>query len=610
MTDTTNVAKITFIDHLVPALESGDYEIDVEQGVRLGSTADTFHKAGKFTVAGERFVLAPQAIRETFPPNGSVGDHANVLPHLVLARPTLPWEREPCPGAAVRSPWLALLLFSDDERPEPQVMPFREATAGPGYFPETRLDRHESPDDSVTVIDVRADLLRTLLPSYADLRYLTHVRGGDGPDAAVLVGGRLPRPGGSSTVHLVSLEGRFRDAGDPSGPAFDYGAPGAHPEIRLLSLASWRFACVDEAQTLPAMTRALAHDAGAFQLPDSGDALADRFLRQGFVPARHRLRQGGHSVAWYRGPLAPGPVDGDPVLPARTADALLRFHPQVGMFDVGYAAAWQLGRLLVLRSGDAATSLFEWKRRRAQKSKRAVREQARYPLAVTEIDDTLPPNVLTWLTGLSRLEGVPFGYLVPDERLLPLETIRFFGLDQQWVRHLVDGAYSIGRLNQADADLDAATPLPIPHPAVTGCLIRSEVVSGYPGLLVDAYADEEAKNALDLVRRDRLAPNLLLCLFNGVVARLDLHQRPESQHFAVELPVPGTFGKSLRTAGGGVDQGERQVASLPLGQERVLPLDDLVSAMATALGGDPAAFTPGDFALQMIESAERVTFLT
>ena len=68
-----------------------------------------------------------------------------------------------------------------------------------------------------------------------------------------------------------------------------------------------------------------------------------------------------------------------------------------------------------------------------------------YPLAVAPIDDTLPAGTLAWLRALAQLDGVPFGYLIGDDRLLPIESIRFVGLDQLWVRHLVDGAYSIGR---------------------------------------------------------------------------------------------------------------------------------------------------------------------
>ncbi|MFI6604797.1 hypothetical protein ACIBHX_51980 [Nonomuraea sp. NPDC050536] len=604
--------RVTFADHRRPVLDNGDYEVTVDQLIDLRPVAFTtsYSTTRTFTIAGERFALAPPAIREVFPPDGSLGDHSNVLPHVALVRPTLPWERDPGGKSDDPPPWLALLVLSSEEKFEQSVVTLGDLAAGPAYIPRPTLERHQAPTDRVTVMDVAVALLKELLPSYDDLRYLAHVRSGDGSDVAVVTGNRLPAPGVSTTVHLVSLEGRFHTPEHAVGPEFDFGPGGPDSMVRLVSLASWRFACVDAAQTFPRLVRDLSRDAGTLRLPDTSQPLADTFLRQGFVPARHHLRQGGRSVAWYRGPLTAGPVDAGPVPPVRTADALLRFHSPAGMFDVGYAAAWQLGRLLMLQSTDTATALYEWRRRRAQNRKRAAREQEGYPLAIREIEETLPTNVLAWLRGLAQLNGVPFGYLVPDERLLPVETIRFLGVDRTWMRHLVDGAYSIGRLNQDDADLDARSPLPIDHPLTTGALIRSDVVSGYPGLLVDAYGDETSDVPLKRLRCDRLSRDILLCLFEGELARLVLRQTPESRHLAVELAADGrTFGKTLRAVRGGSLPDGSAVPSLPLGPRRVLPLKDLVTAMAGVLGTDPASLTPGAFALQMIETAERVDFL-
>lgn len=598
--------RVVFSGYRRPSLESGDYEIGVSQQVSLDGVP--FGVTRAFTVSGDRFTLPPSAIREVFPPAGSLGDHSDVLPHIVLDRPTLPWERDVLPHGGPsgdRPPWLALLVFSADESPVPAVVTLGALNAGPALFPAVTLERHQAAGDQVTVIDVPSELLRTLLPSYDELRHLAHVRSGDGPDASLVVAGRLPAPGVSTVVHLVSLEGRFSVTAD-GRTEFGFGGPGSL--VRLVTLANWRFACVDESQTFSRMVYDLGSDRGTFRLPRSGEPLADAFLDQGFVPARHHLRQGARGVAWYRGPLTTGPVDGGPVAPVRDPDALLRFHPDVGMFDVGYAAAWQLGRLLVLCSGDTATGLHRWRRRRAQSRRR--RERDDYPLAVPGIDDSLPQGVLDWLAALTRLEGVPLGYLVPDERLLPVETIRFFGVDQRWVRHLVDGAYSVGRLSQADADLDAADPLPLPHTPVTGALIRSDIVSGYPGLLVDAYADAAGTRPLPSPRTARLTPDVLLCLFDGVLARLDLHRSPESRHFAVELAEDEeSFTKALRPAGDDDPPATSRTRRLPLGPLRTVPVEGLVSAMCDALGVAAGEFTAGDFALQMVETSERVTFL-
>src|SRR5579871_6432114 len=57
----------------------------------------------------------------------------------------------------------------------------------------------------------------------------------------------------------------------------------------------------------------------------------------------------------------------------------------------------------------------------------------------------LPDGVKKWLTRLMQLSGVPINYLVPDEAMLPPESIRFFHLDVNWIAALIDGAFSIGR---------------------------------------------------------------------------------------------------------------------------------------------------------------------
>ncbi|GGM25437.1 hypothetical protein [Micromonospora yangpuensis] len=604
-------SRLEFRAHHRPVLPAGDYQVTVSQQVSL--EPEDFTVTRRFTVAGDRFGLAPSLIRAVFPPHGSVGDHGNVLPHVVLERATLPWERSPVGDDPAAAPWLALLLFSEDERPEPHTVPLGQLGTD-SWLPAAAStpERHESGQDPVTVIDVPLDLLTELLPDYAELPLLAHVRAGDGDaaEAAVVVGNRLPTPGGTSTVHLVSLEHRFRTTGD--GPAvFDPGpAPGGGRThtVRLVSLTSWRFASVSADHTFATLVRDLADDGGTLRLPPAGGAAVDRYLAAGFVPLRHQLRQGGRSIGWYRGPLVPGPTDGGPVAPTRTGDALLRFDTELGMFDLGYAAAWQLGRLLALSSGDVATGLYGWRRRRDQRAKQQV--DPGYPLAVAPIDDTLPAGVLDWLTGLTRLDGIPLTYLVPDERLLPAETIRFLGVDQTWVRHLLDGATSIGRLGPADEQRDAVAPVPVDFPTVTGALIRSDVVSGYPALLVDGYADLAGRQPLVSWGSRRLAPDILLCLFTGdQLARLDLHQPPEAQHLAVEPDASGTsFGRMLR-APGGTDDPPGHLGPLPFGPRGTVPMRELAGAVAQALGRPAAEVDAGDLALQLTETAERVTFL-
>src|SRR3569833_1313173 len=66
------------------------------------------------------------------------------------------------------------------------------------------------------------------------------------------------------------------------------------------------------------------------------------------------------------------------------------------------------------------------------------------PAPVPEAE--MPPYMESFLAHLRLLIGVPFNYLVPDSRLLPVESIRFFYLDRSWTDRLVDGAISVGKI--------------------------------------------------------------------------------------------------------------------------------------------------------------------
>lgn len=175
---------------------------------------------------------------------------------------------------------------------------------------------------------------------------------------------------------------------------------------------------------------------------------------------------------------------------------------------------------------------------------------------------TLPENLLAWLRNLQLLMGVPFNYLVPDEGMLPAESIRFFYLDPNWVDAVIDGAFSIGRnlTRQASSPilaLDGATRggvqltlrvnaaalravhLGIPAPVttlkiVTGFLLRSSLVAAYPGLGVYAYSANG--DELNILRFERLGQesDTLLCLIDGEAAQIDVHEAPEQLHYGID----------------------------------------------------------------------------
>ena len=96
--------KMSFVQHYLPPLTSGEYTVAVTQNVTLGeidfhgikissSTTKSYDSnTVTFFVRGERFSLKPEDVQSFFPPANVTGDFTNVLPHVVLTKKVLPWE--------------------------------------------------------------------------------------------------------------------------------------------------------------------------------------------------------------------------------------------------------------------------------------------------------------------------------------------------------------------------------------------------------------------------------------------------------------------------------------------------------------------------------------
>ncbi len=457
---------------------------------------------------------------------------------------------------------------------------------------------------------------------------------------AFVIGNRLPRAGKTTSVHLISLEGRFDDTGRLTRSAKDY--------TRFVSLHQWRFSCENHKHTfeglllhlnqrfvtdgsnapqeapesgtdqVPTLLRTEFSKAGVFlsdrailkslpptgkngrndfdlwtitdpvypenhsytlrrpkgphilqkpdvlhvscdnpatlRLPRNRDEEVEIQLAAGFTFLPHQFRDGSQSYSWYRGPLVPGPTYIDLPLPSATSDALLVYDKRSGPFYTGYASAWELGRMLCLANSRISQALYQWKRehrRMLRHTDPAMLEKlALLPVKApsgpappgNSMGIRLPRVVSDWFTSLRKLESVPFRYLVPDERMLPVESIRFFEIDPHWIDCLLDGAFSIGCILEGDHEHDKKLHSEQsselrqsvePENRYTGLLLRSAAVSGWPLMTVEA-TNSNAGIRNERVRFDRLAPDILLCLFKGAPTRYEIHLPRETVHFGVE----------------------------------------------------------------------------
>jgi hypothetical protein len=237
--------------------------------------------------------------------------------------------------------------------------------------------------------------------------------------------------------------------------------------------------------------------------------------------------------------------------------------------------------------------------------------------------NTPPEAIASWFSDLELLKHIPFNYLVPHAELLPPESLRFFWVDSYWVDCLQDGAFSIGRVTSTDLKTDnqyqSRASDTRADELITGFLLHSEVVSGWPGLEVEGYNNlmdnvsvANPNNKLTILRKERLSESILLCLFQGEVKTVDFSLKAESVNCGVD-PInkrPGSnnfqIEKGLRKLDG--TQGEAKI-NVPCKNANLGVID--IKGLANLIKEKllyKEEFTSAQFALTMIEGSPKIRF--
>jgi len=214
-----NPVSITFYNNHLPALEDGEYTVNVSQTLEVNNqntteSIDTIQQQTlTFTVEGPRFNIDPSLIHSVFPPIGGNGDYRSCLPTLTLKRSTLPWERSPMNGLSgnLNPPWLFLLLIDESEM-DLVVENNDQLSNLTAYF---NIDDPGKYPSAINYLQVDPSLANLFPKNLDELQYLGYARIKDedtnfpGEEMAVLISKRLPQQGKNSTVYLVSLERNF-----------------------------------------------------------------------------------------------------------------------------------------------------------------------------------------------------------------------------------------------------------------------------------------------------------------------------------------------------------------------------------------------------------------
>jgi hypothetical protein len=417
-----------------PPLPDGSYQLTVETDVTyqagdptaIGDTPPSpLSQDHYFDIVGPRFSVPAAMVAGCFPPRNAHGAFQDDLPHIVIARRTLPWERQLAPKTQLPGPptgpkdakvpaltdpypWVALLLFEEGEYT---------------WLPNIALEQVVPTDvftalgkpANITCDAVEADtlLIESIMPSYEELQLLVHVRqvntedrelnayGGDG-FFSVVVSNRLPAPNAQCRAVLVSLEQRLdviptdRDRANPAHPnligsdttasAQAANAPytlstepvhainsssnsrvafASDNRVRLVALTSWQFTCEGPGSFRDLMA-ALDDAMFGTVVQPCHPPVTDT----GHIPLTVADRAGATENVLYRGPLVQYPLTRDPLGPYHSADQARRVAPESGTEDISYACAFEVGRLLAAADGRLAQAMMRWRREAYQQSAR------------------------------------------------------------------------------------------------------------------------------------------------------------------------------------------------------------------------------------------------
>jgi len=439
--------QMVLFDDILSPLEDNTYRVTVETDVSIDGAAapvdpnaNPLSKQSFFTIQGPRFQLAQTEVVGVFPPRNGHGSFSQTVPHIVLSRRTLPWERplDPAnkipapmvqpgdaPPPAPPPPWLALLVFEEGENFQIiQNLPL-EQIVGPQIY----ADLSNPPNVTCDALQTDLGTLASLLPYVEELTLLTHVRqvnvndrelniGSTDGFFAVVMSNRLPSPNSNCTACLVSLEARSDVvmSGPTLVPAIRGSALLKQPEslsfpsavnfpspvqiggvgrigwinpvvytlqsVQLVLLHSWKFSAIasgsfrDLMQGLNVAMYGTVANPGHPPLTDTCH-----------LPMDLQDRAGEPEKVFYRGPLAPFQLTRDPLGPYHSADQCVRATPETGGKDISYAAAFEVGRLVAASDKSLAAALMQWRRDAYSQSSRAdTLGRAQTALGIAPID--------------------------------------------------------------------------------------------------------------------------------------------------------------------------------------------------------------------------------
>lgn len=571
----------------LPRVRAGMYDVSAAQTVTLPGSSQASYAAPvlKIAASAPRFILEDESVVSVWPPNRITVDLAGQVPSINLSPATLPWARPMPTLNGVDLPWMALIVLRDDEVCD-TVDQFKERCSAPATMqaphplgvltqrnvtfssmrtlplqtldetlPERWASRAMEPGDrrfllegaageavqqKARFISLSVASASSVLPAIADLPFIAHTRceKGTGPATqAQLVANRMidgPVPS-TYRVLLISLEGALTPR-PGSDPIWWFANPPSRDALCTFPvLYEWRVTHGVDPNSFE--SRAMAISPGTLSWDTTRIPAAAAWLGEGFTPIEHVLREGNHTVSWYRGPAMPvrAPASRTLAVPVRahhlTPRQLCRIDTDSGLLDASYAVAWETGRLMAAADAELARALLT--RKQALARRRLVDGSPGLGVHTTFDSEAWDGLLGAWLERIVRLEALPLGLILPSAELLPPETLRRFHLDPGWFSAFLAGASTIGEITNEDVE----PPLCWREPRIAihgwdGYFLRTSLLSDMPDLHVAGSLGEAFMTPLSTIR---YGADMLLLLFEQAPDRIHLARPLHQFHLGLEI---------------------------------------------------------------------------
>ena len=399
--------NINLYSYAVPGLKTGDtYTASFTQKVTYaGGSEQDFRSSKQFSTVAAPYTLDGSLINSVYPPSGH-SDYWNVLPHVLFNNARTPWLLQGTKEdtATNPTPWLALLVFTEDElTPDDLTLEAIGSATGttPSSTPTLAYDMQvkdlyslgssvsqpippssSSDTTQMQAIFIQGSLFAKLFgtpessscasvdsnvitPSIDRFKFMSHVRRFNAsgvtnqdplsvPEVAATV---CPRTGDYTMTaptiayaHLVSLAG----IADNSSLTMGSNRPAA-----LVSLYSWTFnhlpatsydtrqILINLASSLQPLTipqPILAAVKTQVPIETPADSWVKYKMLAGYSIVRYRTPTGESTLAITRGFLTGRKFDALDLPPSNYGSDLALMDESSGLLDLTWQLAWELGR--------------------------------------------------------------------------------------------------------------------------------------------------------------------------------------------------------------------------------------------------------------------------